>query len=119
MRDKWCIDNILKAEARGVPVIGICRGSQMLGVYNGKRGFAIWDEGRKRLIHTPRDAEFLRAYLKKTDESWKTLALTGWARTKREAFFYDGKLWRHAAPGSIVFGWVIGVELSMETIGVE
>ena len=85
----------------------------------GGRGFAIWDEGCKRLIHTPRDAEFLRAYLKKTDKSWKTLELTGWARTKREAFFYDGKLWRHAAAGSIVFGWVIGRELEMETIGVE
>ena len=90
----------------------------------GKEGeggkFAIWDEGRKRLIHTPRDAKFLRAFLQ-TDESlhWKTLALTGWARTKREAFFFDGEFWRHAAEGSIVFGWVMGKELEMVTIESE
>lgn len=85
----------------------------------GGRGFAIWDEKRKRLIHTPREAEFLRAYLK-TDESlhWKTLALTGFARTKREVFYFDGELWRHARPGAVVLGWVLGRgELELVMVG--
>jgi len=92
----------------------------------GKEGeggkFAIWDEERKQLIHIPQEAVLLRAYLKQPDESlhWKTLALTGWARTKREAFYFDGKLWRHAAPGSIVFGFVVARrELELVTIEVE
>ena len=62
------------------------------------------------------------AYLKQTDESlhWKTLALTGFARTKREAFFFDGEFWRHAAAGSIVFGFVVARrELELVTMGDE
>jgi putative glutamine amidotransferase len=36
-RDKWCVDEVLKARAQNKPVIGICRGSQFLGVYNGNK----------------------------------------------------------------------------------
>ena len=79
-------------------------------------GFAVWDERKKELIHVPAHAEFLRAYLLPTEQRWQTLSITGWARTKQEAFFYDGKLWRYAPPGAIIFGWVIGRELEVETI---
>lgn len=81
-----------------------------------ERGLALWNEKRQEIIHLPRQAEFLSAYLKRTGERWQTLSLTGWARTKREAFFFDGEFWRHAEPGSIVFGWVLGREMEVEAM---
>ena len=98
--------------------VGLSTGGLVVGK-EGEGKFAIWDGKRKRLLHIPQEAVLLRAYLRKTDEllHWKTLALTGFARTKREAFFFDGKMWRHGAPGAIVFGWVIGRDLELESVG--
>lgn len=91
-------------------------GSWLVIGQEGTEGLAVWDEKRDRLIHTPKQAEFLRAHLKTTDKSWQTLALTGWAKTNREAFFYDGKRWHHARAGAIVYGWILGRELDVVTI---
>ncbi len=67
-------------------------------------------------MHVPNEAELLRAYLKKTDESWKTLAISGRMKTKQPVFFYDGSLWRYSKSG-IVFGYVIGRELELVMVG--
>jgi len=44
------------------------------------------------------------------------MALTGWATTKKPAFFFDGRSWKFATAGSVVFGRVIARELEVETV---
>ena len=83
----------------------------------GKEKFAIWDEDEQMIIHLPRQAEFLSVNLKVKDEHWQTLAITGWARTKKPAFFNDGRSWKYASSG-IVFGRIIARELELETVTV-
>ena len=82
----------------------------------GKEKFAIWDEDEQIIIHLPSQAEFLSVNLKVKDEHWQTLAITGWATTKKPSFFYDGRSWKFAATGSVVFGRVIARELEVETV---
>jgi hypothetical protein len=91
-------------------------GSWLVIGQEGQERFAVWDETRGQLIHIPEEAEFLRVHLKPTDQAWQTLALHGWAKTKREAFIYDGKEWSYASPDTIVFGWIIGRELDVVTL---
>ena len=91
-------------------------GSWLVIGQEGREGLAVWDEKRDRLIHTPEQAEFLRARLRPTEQSWQTMALTGWAKTNKEAFFYDGKRWHYAPPDAIVFGWIIARELDVITL---
>ena len=91
-------------------------GSWLVIGQEGMEGLAVWDKERDKLIHTPEQAEFLRARLRPTDQSWQTMALTGWARTNKEAFFYDGKKWHYARAGAIVYGWILGRELDVVTL---
>ena len=65
----------------------------------------------------PDEAEFLNSLLIcSKDEKWQALKITGWAKTKKEVFFYDGKKWRYGAMGAVVFGQVIGKKLELENI---
>lgn len=82
-----------------------------------KHGIAIWDEERERIIRIPIEAEFLRMTLVKGRERWQTVAVGGFARSRREAFFFDGVKWRRADPGGVVFGTVIGRRLAVEGVG--
>ena len=91
-------------------------GSWLVIGQEGMEGLAVLDKSRGKIIHTPEQAEFLRARLKTTDQSWQTMALTGWAKTNQEAFFYDGKGWHYARPGAIVYGWILGRELDVVTL---
>jgi membrane-bound metal-dependent hydrolase YbcI (DUF457 family) len=78
-------------------------------------GIALWDEERGQIIHLPEQAEFLRVRLRVSDEKWQTLAMNGWARTRRELFFYDGEKWKHGPAGAIVFGYIVAKELELDT----
>ncbi len=44
------------------------------------------------------------------------LEIRGWAKTAREAFYYGGEKWRHASPGDMVFGYVLGRDVAVVTV---
>lgn len=69
------------------------------------------------ILRIPAQAEFLRARLKVTGEKWESARITGWARTRQDAFFYDGEQWKQAPAGCIVFGQVIGKQIEIEVLG--
>lgn len=77
---------------------------------SGQMSLAIWDEKQERILHVPKKFELLRARLVKTEKTWNGLEINGWARTRKEAFFFDGKKWIHASPDSMVFGAVVSRE---------
>jgi inner membrane protein len=76
------------------------------------KGLAIWNG--ERLIHVPEQAKFLRCRLVCTHEQWQASRLAGVAKTLTGVFFFDGRRWVHALPGSPVFGYVIGREPKFE-----
>jgi inner membrane protein len=78
------------------------------------KGVALWDD--RRLIHVPEQGHFLRCRLVCTPERWQASRLAGVATTLTETFFFDGQRWVHAPPGSRVFGYVIGRELTFEVV---
>ena len=80
-------------------------------------GIAVWDEGRQRMIHVPDEADFLRARLVVGKETWQAATVRGVMRTRHAAFFFDGKKWRRALPGGVVFGSVIGREIAVAGVG--
>lgn len=79
----------------------------------GQQKLAIWDAKRARIIHIPKDGTFLRAALKRDNGQWDTAKLAGWAKTQRPAYYFDGKKWRYAAAGDVVFGWVLGDKVAL------
>jgi hypothetical protein len=50
-------------------------------------------QGRDKIIHIPKDGEFLKARLKPDPEkkSWETVQLRGWAIAESRVYFLDGK----------------------------
>lgn len=82
----------------------------IIGVEGG--GLALWDG--ERVVHVPEQGKFLRCRLVCTHERWQASRLAGVAKTLTEVFFFDGRRWIHAPPGSAVFGHVIGRELQFE-----
>lgn len=90
-------------------------GSWLVIGQEGQERLAIWDEEERMIIHLPSQAEFLSVRLEPTEEQWQTMAITGWATTKKPAFFYDGSVWKFAPAGAVVFGRVIARELEVET----
>ena len=89
----------------------------VIGKEGERDGVALWDEKGKRIIHTPEEAEFLRVKLRVTKERWDTMKLTGWAKTKTLAYFYDGAKWKYADAGDTVFGYVLAKRLEIEAGG--
>ena len=89
----------------------------VIGKEGERDGVALWDSRDRRIIHTPHEAEFLSVRLRTTDEEWDTLKLSGWAKTKKLSYFYDGKKWKYALAGDTVFGYVLARELVIETAG--
>lgn len=85
---------------------------QIIGVEG--QGLAVWDG--KRIIHLPKECEFLWCKLVCSDNAWQALKLTGWGKVKNKAFFYDGLKWKYASAGSIVFGQVIGEKLELDVV---
>jgi inner membrane protein len=90
------------------------KGSWLVIGKEGGDGVALWDEKGKRILHS-QDAQFLSVRLKVSDEKWQSLAMNGWARTRKELFFYDGAKWKHGPPGAIVFGYIVARDLELET----
>jgi hypothetical protein len=76
---------------------------------------ALMPFSEKVCVLFPEQAEFLRVRLRVSDEKWQTLAMNGWARTRRELSFYDGEEWKHGPAGAIVFGYIVARELELET----
>jgi membrane-bound metal-dependent hydrolase YbcI (DUF457 family) len=69
---------------------------------------AVYDEKEKKILHIPKNAEFLKARLKVSAQQWHTLRLTAPATLKEGiAFFNPAKQWHLAGPGDSVFGYVI------------
>jgi len=86
----------------------IKEGSFLLIGKEGQKGFACLYEGR--LLHVPKDGEFLRAKLKCEEKSWYPLLVRGFAETKTPGFFFDGRAWRKLEPGKPFFGYALFLE---------
>ena len=54
--------------------------------------------------------------LQQTEEVWQVLEIRGYAKTVREVFYYGGDKWRHASPGDMVFGYVLGRDVAVVTV---
>ena len=87
----------------------------IIGKEGERDGVALWDDKGKRIVHAPEEAEFLRVKLIVTKKRWDTVRLSGWAKTKTLAYFYDGSKWKYARPGDTVFGYVLAKSLEIET----
>lgn len=77
-------------------------------------GMALEYEGR--ILHAPRQAELLRARLKKTGRRWNTAKIGGFARAKRPLYFYDGKEWGKAMENGIIHGHALGERIEIEQL---
>lgn len=84
---------------------------QVVGL-EGFRGIAVMDGAR--VLHVPLEADILTARLECTEETLQAVNLSGWAVTRKEAWFFDGSWWRHSRPGEIVFGQVLARKLELE-----
>lgn len=79
----------------------------------GQSGLAM--QGDDKIIHIPKDGEFLKARLKPDPEktSWEVVQLKGWAATEEKVYFLDGKQWRIADPGEMVWGQILGERIKL------
>lgn len=69
---------------------------------------AVFDEKEKRILHIPKNGEFIKAKLQVSDKKWQTLKVATPATiTAGHAFFNPSKQWHRAGPGDSVFGFVI------------
>jgi membrane-bound metal-dependent hydrolase YbcI (DUF457 family) len=89
----------------------------VIGKEGEREGVALWNEKGNRIIHTPDEAEFLRVKLRVSKDTWDTMRLEGWAKTKTLAYFYDGSKWKYAAAGETLFGYVLAKKLEIEAGG--
>jgi len=68
-----------------------------------KKELVCWDG--KQLIRK-KDGEFLGSVIIQTKEEWKPVQVAGIAYMAEPSFFFSGKLWHYAKPGTPVLGWV-------------
>jgi inner membrane protein len=86
----------------------------------GSQGLALVGN-EKKIIHIPKDGEFLKARLKPGKEKWQIAKIEGWTRTDSPVFFLSGQKWLYASAGDLVWGQVIGENLKFlgREIGTE
>ena len=79
----------------------------------GSEGSGLALQGDDRLIHLPQQGYFLRARLKPTGEHWEQVRLHGWGKAEQSCYFTDKGKWHSANSGEVVWGQVIGSNLSI------
>ena len=81
----------------------------------GTEGAGLAMQGRDKIIHIPKDGEFLKARLKPDPEkkSWEAVQLRGWAIAESRVYFLDGKQWRIGEPGEMVWGQILGERIQL------
>ena len=74
-----------------------------------QRSLALWNEEQARIIHAPREGEFLWVKLEITTEHWEHFIKTGLEPLACGAFGWDvrSNYWRYHAPGEPVSGQLI------------
>lgn len=68
-----------------------------------KQELVCWDG--ENLIRK-RDGQFLSSTIIQSKEEWKAVQVAGIAYMAEPTFFFSGKLWHYAKPGTPVLGWV-------------
>jgi inner membrane protein len=79
-------------------------------------GLALQEEGGEKLIHVPKQAYFIRARLKPTEEKWEAVKLKGWGETEHPCYFMDSGKWYIAQEGDVVWGDIIGKDIVVTNI---
>jgi len=79
-------------------------------------GLALQEEWGEKLIHVPKQAYFIRARLKPTEEKWEAVKLKGWGKTEHTCYFMDTGKWYIAQEGDVVWGNIIGKDIVVTNI---
>ncbi|HIQ37398.1 MAG TPA: metal-dependent hydrolase [Desulfocapsa sulfexigens] len=81
----------------------------------GTEGQGLAMQGIEKIVRTPKHGEFLKARLKPVkDVKWEVVKLKGWAKTGSKVYFLDGAKWHTAKAGEVVWGQILGHNISLE-----
>jgi inner membrane protein len=75
----------------------------------GLNGLAVYDSERKRVFHTPKEAEFLFTQLIRTENYWHAFKAQAPQKVRSGSAFFskDGNKWHHGRVGDVISGFIL------------